>query len=143
FLGSFAVQILGFVDWSGITLAFLALSIANDVGAFVVGSRLGRTPLLPAVSPTKSIQGLLGGAVATGLLAVLLFSHVHPFDLKSSIGIAVVVVIAAPLGDLVESMLKRAVGVKDLGSILPGHGGIIDRIDSLLLVAPAVYYFVR
>lgn len=144
FLGSFAVQILAFPDWQGITFGFLALAIASDLGAYVAGSRFGRRPILRRVSPNKSLEGLLGGGVLVLVVAALLaLFKLHPFTMRTALIMAVVVMVAAPLGDLFESVLKRALGVKDLGSILPGHGGILDRLDSILLVAPAVFYYAR
>jgi CDP-diglyceride synthetase len=143
FLGSYAVQILGFPDWQGITIAYLAMTIASDVGAYVVGSRTGRLRIFPSVSPHKSVEGILGGGILAAAVAAIAIRKIHPFTVKTALLLAVVVMIAAPLGDLLESMLKRAVGVKDLGTLLPGHGGVLDRIDSILIVAPAVFYFSR
>jgi phosphatidate cytidylyltransferase len=143
FLGSYPIQILSLPDWQGITIAYLALTIASDVGAFAAGSYLGRVRIFPNVSPRKSLEGVVGGALLAAALAVAVIRDIHPFSAKTALAMAILVAIAAPLGDLFESMLKRAVGVKDLGSILPGHGGMLDRLDSILVVAPAVFYFAR
>jgi len=113
----------------------------------VIGRIVGRTPL-SAVSPNKTMEGLIGGmAVAFGV-AVLIVGRITPFgqdpgDLGSAFVLGVVAALAAPLGDLCESMLKRDLGVKDMGSMLPGHGGLLDRFDALLFVLPATYFTAR
>jgi len=131
----------------GITLFILPVvaTVAYDVGAFFVGSRTGRTPLAPAISPGKTWEGLAGATIATFVITELVVAifHVHPWTYGKAFWLAVVVSVAAPLGDLAESMIKRDLGVKDMGTILPGHGGVLDRIDALLFVLPATYYLLR
>ena len=89
------------------------------------------------------MEGLVGGcAVAVGA-SVGITGLIHPWHLTTALGLGLIVAVVAPCGDLFESMIKRDLGVKDMGSILPGHGGMLDRIDALLFVLPAAYYFVR
>lgn len=124
---------------------FLFLWI-NDTGAFLVGSTIGRHRLFERISPKKSWEGFFGGAaftVAAALLFCYTCSGFFGFDNDALlwIGLAVVAVIFGTWGDLVESMIKRTLNIKDSGNIIPGHGGILDRIDSLLLAAPAVLIY--
>jgi phosphatidate cytidylyltransferase len=124
-------------------LAILGLTFVYDIAAFLFGSWSGRRPLAPTISPKKSWEGLFGATVVTFALAIAILPSIHPLNLVKSVGLAVVVTVFAPLGDLAESSLKRDMGVKDMGSVLPGHGGVLDRIDSVLFVAPAAFYFLR
>ena len=125
------------------TLGAVVATAAADVGALAVGSWLGRHQLAPHVSPNKTWEGWLGGAVLAVLASVFITGHVHPWTpLKAGI-LGIVVAIVAPLGDLCESLVKRDLGLKDMGSLLPGHGGVLDRVDALLFVMPATYYLVR
>jgi len=123
-------------------LLFLTcITVASDSAAFFIGSLLGRHKLCPTVSPKKTIEGLGGGLLggaAGGLLVALLFFP--GFALFRILGFAALLAAVGVLGDLTESLLKRRAGVKDSGAILPGHGGLLDRVDSLLLAAPAFYY---
>jgi phosphatidate cytidylyltransferase len=124
-------------------LAILGLTFLNDIAAFGFGSIWGSRPLAPSVSPRKSLEGLLGGTFVTILLAIAFVPSIDGMTVVRSVGLAAVVCVFAPLGDLSESLLKRDLGVKDMGNILPGHGGVLDRIDSALFVAPASFYFLR
>lgn len=123
-----------------LTLLAIVGTWLTDTGAFFVGRSLGGRRLVPALSPGKTVSGAIGGWVA-GFLGVLLTSvFLLAIPLPKAALLAAVVPIAAQLGDLLESSLKREAGVKDSGKLLPGHGGVLDRFDSLMLVAPAVYY---
>lgn len=113
---------------------------ASDTFAFFVGKTLGRVKLCPAISPGKTREGAIGGFIGT-IIVALVFSLIFKFSLVHALAIGVIIGIAAPLGDLVESILKRVCGVKDSGNIIPGHGGVLDRFDSLLFAAPAVYVY--
>ena len=125
-------------------LLVIALTFVYDISAYALGSFWGSRPLAPTISPRKSWEGVLGGTfVSFALAAAFVPSVLDYFSLTKAIGLAIVVVVFAPLGDLVESLIKRDLAVKDMGSVLPGHGGVLDRIDSLLLVAPAVFYYLR
>jgi phosphatidate cytidylyltransferase len=125
-------------------LAVLGLTFLYDVAAFVIGSFWGARALAPTISPRKSWEGLFGATVFTVTVAIAVLPSINPIDsVARAVGLAVIVVLFAPLGDLAESAIKRDLGVKDMGSILPGHGGVLDRIDSVLFVAPAAFYFLR
>jgi phosphatidate cytidylyltransferase len=143
-LAGFALVILAQAN-SGraLLLCVLALTFLYDVAAFAVGSLWGVTPIAPTISPRKSLQGLFGGTVVTLIAAAAVVSQIGPLSIAKGVGLGLLVSVFAPLGDLAESALKRDLGVKDMGSILPGHGGILDRIDSVLFVAPAALYFFR
>jgi phosphatidate cytidylyltransferase len=127
------------------TLFMLALGVAaNDIGALVVGSAVGRTPLRPWVSPNKTLEGLLGGALVT-IVALFIASKINTegtwTDATDVLLLGLVIAVMAPLGDLTESMFKRNLDVKDFGTIVQGHGGVLDRFDGYLFTLPAVYYF--
>ena len=127
-----------------ITLAVLGLTFGYDAAAFFVGSVWGTRPLAPTISPKKTWQGLLAATVTTFALSIAILPSIQPvFTLPSSVALGLIIAVCAPLGDLMESFMKRDLGVKDMGSILPGHGGVLDRIDSVLLVCPAAFYFLR
>jgi phosphatidate cytidylyltransferase len=121
------------------------LTWASDIGAYAVGRTIGRRKLIPSVSPGKSVEGAIGGLVCTMLFAVayerLALEPVAQLAMRwwwaAAFGLAVSV--AAQLGDLVESLIKREAGVKDSSHLIPGHGGVLDRVDSLLFVLPVAY----
>jgi phosphatidate cytidylyltransferase len=125
-------------------LTVIGLAFWYDIWAFVIGSFWGSRPLAPTISPRKSWEGLLGATAITFFSAIAIVpTAVDYLSVTQAIGLAIVVVVFAPLGDLIESLIKRDLGVKDMGSLLPGHGGVLDRIDSVLLVAPAAFYYIR
>jgi phosphatidate cytidylyltransferase len=124
----------------GAVIGYAALVVIYDTGAYAAGATLGRHPLAPHVSPNKSWEGAAGATVACVLAGALLLPLWAPWTLASGLVMAGVTCLFAPVGDLAESMLKRDLAVKDMGSILPGHGGMLDRIDALLFTAPALYY---
>jgi phosphatidate cytidylyltransferase len=149
-LGSFAALILAWSNfgngtpWGTDTLVLIAIGVvANDVGAYFVGTAFGRTPLRPWISPNKSLEGLLGGTILT-LLVLVIIGMQDLSDTWSSTShllmLGIVISVMAPLGDLVESMFKRNLDVKDFGAIIRGHGGVLDRFDGFLFTLPAVYY---
>lgn len=146
-LGSFGALILN-VPSEGVSilLAAVLVTVGYDIGGFVVGRRMGRRPL-NAVSPNKTVEGLVGGMVSAVVVAVIIVGAVPgigPFgSVSDALLLGVAAAVAAPLGDLCESLVKRELGVKDMGSILPGHGGLLDRFDALLFVLPTTYYVVR
>jgi phosphatidate cytidylyltransferase len=124
----------------GAVIGYAALVVIYDTGAYATGATLGRHPLAPHVSPNKTWEGATGATVACLLAGALLLPLWEPWTLASGLVMAAVTCVFAPVGDLAESMLKRDLAVKDMGSILPGHGGMLDRIDALLFTAPALYY---
>jgi phosphatidate cytidylyltransferase len=145
--GSYAALLLApslFPDRTGIAylLGALIAAVAYDVGALVVGAWVGHHPL-SAVSPGKTWEGIAGGAVAAIVLAVGIVHLVHPWTLGQALVLGVVVAVVSPVGDLCESLVKRHLGLKDMGRLLPGHGGLLDRVDGILFVLPATYYLVR
>jgi phosphatidate cytidylyltransferase len=147
-LGSFAGLLLNqnsFPHRNGVAFVIgaIALTVAHDVGSFAIGHRFGRHPIAPKVSPGKTREGLVGGSVLTMVVAVALVAHIHPFTLSSAIALGILVCVFAPLGDLFESVAKRDLGLKDMGKILPAHGGIFDRIDAMLFVLPVCYLLIR
>ncbi len=129
-----------------ILLGMFILIWVNDTGAFVIGSMMGSKKLFERLSPKKSWEGFIGGLVfaVIGEWSTIIIVHVHLPETVSVVEMGIygaLVSIASTWGDLFESMLKRAAGVKDSGSLLPGHGGVLDRIDSLLLVLPVTFVF--
>ncbi len=146
--GSFAALLLDptlFPHRHGIAflLGAIVAAAAYDIGALAVGARLGSHPLAASISPNKTWEGFFGGAVASVAVSLVVLHFVHPWSVKAAAALGVTVAIVSPIGDLIESYVKRHLGLKDMGRILPGHGGILDRIDGLLLVLPATYYLVK
>lgn len=132
-------------DGGRILLSVFIITWAYDTGAYGVGRLLGRHPLMSRISPKKSIEGALGGLFWALLAAVLLGRLFFPglLALRDFLVIALIAGLIGPLGDLAESLIKRDARTKDTSGILPGHGGILDRFDSLLFIAPAVYWYLR
>jgi phosphatidate cytidylyltransferase len=127
-------------------LAMLA-TFANDTGAFFIGRGWGRHDLAPAISPSKTWEGMIGGltcAIAGAVVVATVLNVISPFGFKywQIIALGFLVGLFAQLGDLVESLLKRNMEVKESGDLLPGHGGVLDRFDSLIFVGAVVYYYV-
>ena len=147
-LGSYAGLLLApsaFPNRHGIAflLGAVIATVANDIGALAIGGWLGSRPLAPNISPNKTWEGLFGGAVFSILVSTVVVGSIHPWSASNAALLGVVVAVVAPIGDLCESLLKRDLGLKDMGSMLPGHGGLLDRVDALLFVLPATYYLVR
>lgn len=142
-LGSFAGLLLAHPNGVGLLIGVALCVVAHDTGAFFIGSRIGTKKIAARVSPNKTIEGLLGGSSASVFIGLAVVSRISPWDVGSGLGLGLMVAIIAPLGDLCQSMLKRDLGVKDIGGLLPGHGGMLDRFDSLILSLPAAYYLVR
>jgi CDP-diglyceride synthetase len=146
--GSFAALLLDptlFPNRHGVAflLSAVIVTVAADVASLLVGSAFGRHLLAPSISPNKSWEGFVGGAVAAVLVAVVVVHFIHPWTISKALVLGVVIAIVAPLGDLSQSMIKRHLGVKDMGRLMPGHGGILDRVDGLLFVLPATYFVVK
>lgn len=124
--------------------AFLAIVMLTDTGAYYTGRTLGKHKLSPKVSPGKTVEGSIGGlaaGIAAGGLSHLIFFRELP--LVHGLILGGLVSIVGQLGDLAESMLKRGASVKDASHLLPGHGGMLDRLDSILFAAPLIYYYAR
>lgn len=149
-LGSYLLIMLKEPDGTQLVVAVIALTFVFDTAAFLSGSVWGgqffQRPLAPSVSPKKSVEGLVIGGLITVIVSVALVSQfVDPLQDKriEALLLGIVVAGAATFGDLAESLIKRDVGIKDMSSLLPGHGGVLDRIDSLLFVAPAAFLLFR
>jgi phosphatidate cytidylyltransferase len=146
-LGSYAALLLGVPTvGTGLLTGAILGAVGYDVGGFVVGRNAGSRPL-SATSPNKTVEGLVGGmlfAVVFVVVPCVLFPGISPWDnFGDALLLGLVAAVAAPLGDLCESLLKRDLDVKDMGGLLPGHGGVLDRFDAILFVLPATYYLAR
>ncbi len=144
-LGGFAGLILGAKDGVGLIIGTVACVVAYDVVGFFIGSQFGKSPVAPSISPNKTFEGTVAGmvaAVVVGWVIVggLIGPGLHPWSPGSGAVLGLFVAAGAFLGDLCESMLKRDLGFKDFGSLLPGHGGVLDRFDALLFCLPITYY---
>lgn len=129
----------------GIFLVFFVILVtwAGDTGAYYAGVSMGRTPLAPRISPNKTVEGLLGGCLLAVVIALIARTWFIPsFTIVDAVVLGILLTVAGLIGDLSESMFKRGAGVKDSGGLIPGHGGMLDRLDSLLLTAPTYYYYV-
>lgn len=126
-----------------IPLGFLILVWANDSGAYVFGITLGKNRLFERISPKKSWEGFFGGLVIAAVAAYFISVYFHSISTENWIALSIIIVVFGTLGDLVESMLKRSKEIKDSGTILPGHGGVLDRFDGLLIAAPMVYAYLH
>jgi len=125
-----------------LVLYLVFLTQFNDVAQFLWGKALGRRKVVPTVSPNKTLEGLLGGLATTVVLAVLLAPYLTPLLPREAVAAGVILGLGGFIGDVVISALKRDLGIKDSGSLLPGHGGILDRIDSLTYTAPLFFHYV-
>ncbi len=144
-LGGFAGLLLGSSDGVGLIIGVALCVITYDVAGYFAGSQFGKSPIAPQVSPNKSFEGTLAGMVGSLLMGWiivggLVFGGIAPWSPGKGAVLGLFVAAGAFLGDLCESMLKRDLGIKDFGSLLPGHGGILDRFDSLLFCLPITYY---
>ena len=130
---------------NGVVLVFFVIIVTwlSDTGGFFVGKTLGKHPLAPTLSPKKTIEGFLGGIVFSVIGALISqFTFVPFFSLSQCVMLGVGLALLGAMGDLAESAIKRSVSVKDSGTMIPGHGGVLDRVDSLLFTGPAMYYYV-
>jgi phosphatidate cytidylyltransferase len=144
-LGGFAGLLLASKDGIGLLVGVALCVITYDVVGFFVGSQFGKSPIAPRVSPNKSFEGTLAGMVGAVLMGWLfvggaLVGGIHPWSPGKGAVLGLFIAAGAFLGDLCESMLKRDLGIKDFGSLLPGHGGVLDRFDSILFCLPIAYY---
>jgi phosphatidate cytidylyltransferase len=143
--GGTAATLIMMLDPGGLELliAFVLVAALDDIGGFFVGTSVGRHKLAPSISPAKSWEGFVGGLVlslAGGIVAGALLDELSPAD---GLAIGAICGLLAPVGDLTESMFKREIGIKDSGALLPGHGGLLDRLDAIVFCAPAVFVYLR
>jgi phosphatidate cytidylyltransferase len=134
---------VGIAEGASLVIALLLLTQGNDVAQYVWGKSFGRTPIIPKVSPNKTWEGFLGGLATTAVLAFFLLPWLSPFSGWSALAMGLVVGVAGFFGDVVESALKRDIGIKDSSALIPGHGGILDRVDSLIFTAPLFFHLTR
>ena len=140
-MASFAVPIFRSADPWALTAGLVVFTALNDVAAFSYGRAFGNRRMAPVLSPNKTLEGFIGATVITILAGLIVgrFGLLEPLNMQSAIALAVVVSVFGPIGDLAESAVKRIIGVKDMGSSLPGHGGVLDRLDAFLFTIPATY----
>ena len=144
-MGNYAMLIISPVNFKngqglGILFGALVAAVANDTGALFVGKSMGQRKLAPTISQGKTVAGFVGGAIVTVVICAAALPFLHPWSFGSALALAVVASVVVPLGDLFESLVKRSLGIKDMGAILPGHGGLVDRIDGILFLLPTTYY---
>jgi phosphatidate cytidylyltransferase len=126
-----------------LVIFLVALTECNDIAQYLWGKRFGKTKVIPKVSPNKTLEGLIGGVATTVLLAWLLGGILTPMNAGQSLFAGLIIGCAGFVGDIVMSAVKRDIGVKDSGKLLPGHGGILDRLDSLIYTAPLFFHYLR
>ena len=139
-MAAFVAAMLVPADGPRRVLTFIIVTICSDIGGYFAGITVGRHPMAPAISPKKTWEGFAGSTVAclaAGTLCVRFLLHGHPWQ---GVLVGAAAVLAATIGDLVESMIKRDLDIKDMGTLLPGHGGVLERLDSLLVAAPVVWF---
>jgi len=139
FLGSFVALLLAEDEAVKAILTFVIVTVASDIGGYAAGVLLGRHPMAPVISPKKSWEGFAGSAAACVVAGYILVVHVLDGDWWVGVALGVITVVMATLGDLCESVMKRDLGIKDMSQIIPGHGGLMDRLDSLLATAPPIW----
>lgn len=143
-LGAYVIMLRKSPDGFRLTLVFGLMAVLHDAGAYFAGVSFGRRRMAVTVSPDKTWEGWMGGTLFTFVVAAVAATTLDPpFTWPTSLVLAALISIAAPLGDLSESLLKRDAGAKDTGRILPGHGGVLDRVDSVIFSAPIFFYAFR
>ncbi len=146
FLASYAILLRTQDDGAVITIAVIGGAVFTDIGGFLFGVKLGRHKVAPSVSPAKSWEGLIGGLALSAVIAALVLPNVGDFfagKVLAAAALGATCGLAGFFGDLFESMIKRDLGIKDLGTIIPGHGGVLDRLDGVLLALPVGYYLLQ
>jgi phosphatidate cytidylyltransferase len=138
-----AVAILVLEDGIFLLIAFALSVAADDIAAYFIGTRFGKHKMAPSISPAKSWEGFAGGIGGALLGAWAFFVLIHGLDPLHGLGLGILIGLLAPVGDLIESMAKREIGIKDSGTLLPGHGGVLDRLDAIVFCAPFVFLYLR
>ena len=139
FLGSFVALLLAEDEGVKAILTFVIVTAASDTGGYAAGVLFGKHPMAPVISPKKSWEGFAGSAVACVVAGYVLVVHLLEGEWWVGILLGVITVVMATLGDLCESVMKRDLGIKDMSQVVPGHGGLMDRLDSLLATAPPIW----
>jgi phosphatidate cytidylyltransferase len=142
-LVGFAILLLRGRDGLVLTATVVGMSAFHDTGAYLLGRKIGRHPMAKRTSPGKTWEGFLAGTALTVAASCAVLPLVHPFDLLLALKLSLVLSVTTPIGDLAESLVKRDLGVKDMGSLVPGHGGFFDRIDGIIFNAPIAYFVLR
>lgn len=139
---AFAAAIAASPEYIALIVGLVLIAASLDIGSYFVGRALGRRQLAPILSPKKTLEGLIGGIAVAFVVAIIVAAvpFFDPIDTSGALWLALAVAVVSPIGDLAESMVKRSLGLKDMGSILPGHGGLLDRIDGLLFAVPTGYF---
>ena len=138
-----AVAIMVLDDGIFLMIGFALSVAADDIAAYFVGTRFGAHKMAPSISPAKSWEGFAGGIAGALFGAFLFFVLIHGLDPLHGLGLGLLIGLLAPVGDLIESMAKREIGIKDSGTLLPGHGGVLDRVDAIVFCAPFVFLYLR
>lgn len=141
--GAGAVSMLTLPTGVGILLAHVLTTAADDIGAYFAGTAFGRHKMAPSISPSKSWEGLAGGFVAALIAGAVFGNFIDVLGVGHGLAIGGIIGLLAPVGDLAESMVKRELGIKDSGRMLPGHGGMLDRLDAILFGAPLVFLYLH
>lgn len=139
---SFGYELLKLNDGVTWFLFLLATTLGSDTCAYFIGRKFGKTPLLPSLSPKKTLEGAIGGLTGAAVISVFFAPYLSSWSAPGLLLIGAIAAAFGQIGDLVESLLKRAAGVKDSGSLIPGHGGVLDRVDGIILAAPWIYWIV-
>ena len=140
---SFSIIIRNLDNGFYLLLIPIILSSVNDITAYIIGKNFGNKKAFPTVSPNKTFEGSFAGVIGTIVVSYFLFKYLNlDIGISKSITVGLIIAVMGILGDLLESVIKRKSGIKDSGSILPGHGGILDRIDSLILILPIFYLII-
>lgn len=142
-LGSFAAVMLAQPSGQGEFLGAIVVAVVADVAAYGVGRFIGSRPLAPSISPHKTVEGFVGGLVGALIAGVIIGKELAPWGgMKHGVVLGLIIGLIAPVGDLFESIIKRDLGIKDSGTVLGGHGGLLDRFDGILLALPAAYFVI-
>lgn len=127
----------------GLVIPFFIMIWANDTGAYLVGKNFGKRLLASSISPKKTVEGFIGGMCMSIIAGIIASMYVKELSTANAVGMAITVALFSNIGDLVESALKRSAGVKDSGTAFPGHGGFLDRFDSVIFAAPATLVYLK
>ena len=139
FLGSFVALLLAADLGVEAIVTFIAVTAASDIGGYIAGVLFGKHPMAPVISPKKSWEGFAGSAIACVAAGILLVVYLLDSDWWIGVVLGLITVVMATLGDLCESVIKRDLGIKDMSNVIPGHGGLMDRLDSLLATAAPIW----